>query len=82
MQLNCKVMKQWQPPISTSTPLFQGYSPFVAKSLVPLLSDTTARRSAVDPEDLKPYRKSEKCHISVGNKQSYYPIFKKFEKEH
>ena len=28
MQLNCKVTKKWQPPISTSTPPFQGYQNF------------------------------------------------------
>ena len=37
-----------------------------------ILSDTTVRRSAVDPEDLKPYWKSEKGHISPGHQQSYY----------
>ena len=36
MQLNCKVIKKWQPPISTSTPPIQGYSHFVAKILEPL----------------------------------------------
>ena len=35
MQLNIRVIKKWQPPISTSTPLFQGYPPFLAKYLVP-----------------------------------------------
>ena len=35
MQLNCKVIKKWQPPISTSTLPFQGYPPFLAKFLVP-----------------------------------------------
>ena len=37
-----------------------------------ILSDTTVRRSAVDQEDLKPYWKSEKDHISLGDQQSYY----------
>ena len=37
-----------------------------------ILSDTTVRRSAVDREDLKPYWKSEKGHISAGDQQSYY----------
>ena len=37
-----------------------------------ILSDTTVRRSAVDPEDLKPYWKSEKSHISLRDQQSYY----------
>ena len=37
MQLNCKVIKKWQPPlpISISTPPFQGYQPFLAIFLVP-----------------------------------------------
>ena len=35
MQLNCKVIKKWQLPISASTPLFQGYPHFLAKFLVP-----------------------------------------------
>ena len=35
MQLNRKVIKKWQTPISTSTPFFQGYSYFLAKFLVP-----------------------------------------------
>ena len=30
MQLNCKVIKKWQPPISTSTPL-SGLSPLSSK---------------------------------------------------
>ena len=37
-----------------------------------ILSDTTVRRSAVDRDDLKPYWKSEKGHISQGDQQSYY----------
>ena len=37
-----------------------------------ILSDTTVRRSAVDREDLKPYWKSEKGHISLGDQQFYY----------
>ena len=36
MQLNIKVIKKWQTPISTSTNPFQGYPPFLAKFLVPL----------------------------------------------
>ena len=40
--------------------------------VVKVLPDTTARRSAVDQEDLKPYWKSEKDHISLGDQQSYY----------
>ena len=35
MQLNCKVIKKWQPPISASSPPFQGCPPFLAKCLVP-----------------------------------------------
>ena len=34
MQLNIKVKKKWQLPIYTSTPLFQGYPPFLTKFLV------------------------------------------------
>ena len=37
-----------------------------------ILSDTTGRRSAVDWEELKPYWKSEKGYISLGDQQSYY----------
>ena len=46
-------------------------APNLLKALA-ILSDTTVRRSAVDREDLKPYWKSEKVHISVGDQQSYY----------
>ena len=46
-------------------------APDLLKALV-ILSDTTVRRSAVDREDLKPYWKSEKGHISLGDQQSYY----------
>ena len=46
-------------------------APDLLKALA-ILSDTTVRRSAVDQEDLKPYWKSEKGHISLGNQQSYY----------
>ena len=35
MWLNCKVTKKLQPPISTSTPPFQVYPPFLAKNFVP-----------------------------------------------
>ena len=35
MQLNCKVIKKWQPTISTATPPFQVYPPSLAKFLVP-----------------------------------------------
>ena len=37
-----------------------------------ILSNTAVRRSAVDREDLKPYGKSEKGHISWGDHQAYY----------
>ena len=37
-----------------------------------ILSDTTVRRSAVYWDDLKPYWKLEKGHISLGDQQSYY----------
>ena len=39
MQLNCKVIKKWQPPfppfLHQPFSSFQGYPPFLAKSLVP-----------------------------------------------
>ena len=37
-----------------------------------ILSDTTVRKSAVDREYLKPYWKSEKGYIFLGDKQVYY----------
>ena len=37
-----------------------------------ILSNTTARRSKVDQEDLKSYWKSEKGHISLWSKENYY----------
>ena len=37
-----------------------------------ILSETCARRSAVDHEDLKPYWNQKKDHISLGDQQSYY----------
>ena len=46
-------------------------APDLLKALA-ILSDTTGRRSAVDREELKPYWKSEKGHISLGDQQSYY----------
>ena len=39
------------------------------KTLV-ILSETTVRRPTVGREDLKPYWKSEKGHISQGEQQS------------
>ena len=43
-----------------------------------ILSDTTVRRSAVHREDLKPYLKLEKGHISLCDQQSYYlQVFQK-----
>ena len=44
-------------------------APDLVKALS-ILSDTTA----VDREDLKPYWKSEKGHISLGDQQSYNMI--------
>ena len=46
-------------------------APDLLKTLAILL-DTTVRRSAVDREDLKPYWKSEKSNISLGDQQVYY----------
>ena len=37
-----------------------------------ILSETTVRRSAVGWEDLKPYWKLEKGHISLCDQHSYY----------
>ena len=34
--MNCKVIKKWQLPISTSTPPLKVYPPFLAKNFVPL----------------------------------------------
>ena len=45
--------------------------PDLIKALA-ILSDTTVIRSAVDREDLKPYWKSEKRLISLGDQQLYY----------
>ena len=45
-------------------------APDLLKALA-ILSDTTVRRSAVDREDLKPYWKSEKGHIALGDQQFY-----------
>ena len=46
-------------------------SPSTVRALA-ILSDTAVRRSAVDWEDLKPYWKPEKTHISLGDQQCYY----------
>ena len=44
-----------------------------------ILTDAIVRRSAVDREDLKPYWKSEKRPISLGDQQSYYlKVFQDF----
>ena len=44
-----------------------------------ILSGTAVRKSAVDREDLTPYWKSEKDHISQGDQQSFYlQVFKDF----
>ena len=50
------------------------YRPVKSLSIA-IPSDTTVGRSAVDLEDLKPYWKTEKGHISVGNQQAYYLQF-------
>ena len=44
---------------------------------IAILSGTTVRRSAVAQEDLKPYWKSEKSYISLGDQQSLFTSFKK-----
>ena len=46
-------------------------APDLLKALA-IQSDATVRRSAVDWEDLKPYRNSEKDHTSLGDQQSHY----------
>ena len=46
-------------------------APHMLKALA-ILTDANVRRSAVDREDLKPYWKSEKRPISLGDQQSYY----------
>ena len=45
-------------------------APDLLKALA-ILSDTTAKRSAVDREDLKPYWKSEKGHTSLSDQEFY-----------
>ena len=54
--------------ISTAT---AQVAPNLLKALA-ILSDTTVSRSKIDKEDLKPYWKSKKGHISPSNQQSYY----------
>ena len=50
MWSNCKVIEKWQPPISTSTPPFKVYSPFLAKNFEPLPpSDSIFGRSYPPP---------------------------------
>ena len=46
-------------------------APDLLQALV-ILSDTIVRRSAVYWEDMKPYWKSEKSHISLADQQAYY----------
>ena len=46
-------------------------APDLLKALA-VLSDTIVRRSAADPEDLKPHWKSKKGLISLGDQQFYY----------
>ena len=45
--------------------------PELLKALA-FLSDAAVRRAAVDREELKPFLKSEKGHISLGGQQPYY----------
>ena len=46
---------------------------------IALLSDKTVRKSTVDQEDLKPFWKSEKNYISLGDQQDcYLQVFPKF----
>ena len=53
--------------ISSATALV---TPDLLKTLA-ILSNTTVTRSALDWEELKLYRKSEKNHLSLGHQQSY-----------
>ena len=46
-------------------------APDLLKALV-ILSDSTVRRSTVDQEDLKPYQKSVKRPLSLGDQEAYY----------
>ena len=74
MQLNCKVIKKWQPPISTSTPPFQGYPTFLKIFGIPL-SDlifgryypTPLRFSKVSQDSLLFNKRSDNGMIFVGN---------------
>ena len=54
-----------------------GAAPYLLKTLA-IVSDTTVRRSAVDQEDLKAYRKSEKkpALLQVINNLIIYKFFK------
>ena len=54
-------------------------APVLLKALA-ILSHAYIRRSAVDQEDLRPYRKqSKKGDISLGDQKSYYlQVFKRF----
>ena len=47
-------------------------APDLLKALAILSDNTTVRRPPVDGEDLKPYWKLEKDHISPGDHYSYY----------
>ena len=49
-----------------------GYQMLHLLKAIAIPSDTTIRRSEVDREDLKPYWKSEKGHISISDQQCYY----------
>ena len=49
MQLNCKVIKSGNPLISTSTPHFQDYSPFLANFWLPPPSNSILGRSYPPP---------------------------------
>ena len=60
-------MKKTSLPNSATAPVV----PDLLKALA-ILSDKTLRRSTVDQEDLKPYWKSEKGHILLGDQQFYY----------
>ena len=46
---------------------------------IAVLSDKTVGKSTVDQEDLKPFWKSEKNYISLGDQQDcYLQVFPKF----
>ena len=59
---------------------YSSSSPRPVKSPSNSIIYTTVRSSTVDREDLKPYRKSEKGHISLSDQQScYLQVFQRLD---